>query len=226
MNAQAAYTLDAENLGEIDYETFSADSALVTIEGTASHPGTAKGVMVNALRLAAEFIHRLPKEMSPEATYGREGFIHPIEVAGTSEKATLRLILRDFELNDLEAKGRFLQKMVEELQKEQPKAKWELIIKPQYRNMRYWLEKDLRPVEFAIQAVKRAGLIPYSAAMRGGTDGSLLTERGLPTPNIFTGFHHFHSPKEWISLQDMVLSATTLIHLVQIWEEETNDELL
>jgi tripeptide aminopeptidase len=219
LNAQAAYTLDSEHIGEIDYETFSADSALVTIEGIASHPGWAKGVMVNALRLAAEFIHRLPKEISPEATSGREGFIHPIEVTGTSEKATIRLILRDFELNDLEEKGQFLEKIVEELQKAQPKAKWNLTIKPQYRNMRYWLEKDLRPVEFAKQAIQRTGLNPFSEAMRGGTDGSLITERGLPTPNIFTGFHLIHSPKEWVSLQDMVLSATTLVHLVQIWEE-------
>lgn len=225
LNAHAAYTLDSEHTGEVDYETFSADSALITIEGVASHPGSAKGVMVNALRLAAEFIHRLPKEISPEATSEREGFIHPVEVSGTSEKATLRLIIRDFELKDLEAKGRFLKETVEKLKIEEPRAQWSLAINSQYRNMRYWLEKDLRPVEFAKEAVKRAGLIPFSKAMRGGTDGSLLTERGLPTPNIFTGFHQIHSPKEWISLQDMVLSATTLVHLAQLWEENGSNPL-
>ena len=121
LNARAAYTLDSEHLGEIDYETFSADSALITIEGVASHPGSAKGVMVNALRLAAEFIHRLSNEISPEMTSGREGFIHPTEIAGTPEKASIRLLLRDFEINDLEAKGQFLQKIMEELQRNSQK---------------------------------------------------------------------------------------------------------
>lgn len=219
LNATAAYTLDSEHIGQVDYETFSADSAEVVIDGVAAHPGAGKDVLVNALRIAAEFVQALPKESSPEETAGRQGFIHPVEMKGTSEKATIRLILRDFELVDLEEKGTFLKKLAEKLKGKHPKAKITLTIKPQYRNMRYWLEKDLRPVEFAKEAVKRVGLQPFSEAMRGGTDGSLLTERGLPTPNIFTGFHNFHSPKEWVSLQDMLLSVKTLIQLVQVWEQ-------
>lgn len=219
LNAVCAYTLDSEYPGEVDYETFSADQAVIVIDGVASHPGSAYGVMVNALKLAAQFVQQLPLEMSPENTKEREGFIHPIEISGTSEQATIRLILRDFELEGLEAKGKLLHQILAMLREKTPKAKFQITIKPQYRNMRYWLEKDLRPVEFAKEAVKRAGLTPFSEAMRGGTDGSLLTERGLPTPNIFTGFHQYHSQKEWISLQDMMKSVMTLIHLVQIWEE-------
>ncbi len=214
LNAVAAYTLDSEHRGEIDFETFSADQAILEIEGIAAHPGAAKGVLVNALRAAAEVIEKIPKNLFPEEVDGRDGFIHPIEITGTSEKATIRFIIRDFELVGLEEKNRLLKEIAKNL-----KTKSKLTITPQYRNMRYWLEKDSTPVEYAREAIKRAGLKPYSEAVRGGTDGSRLTERGLPTPNIFTGFHNIHSPKEWISLQDMVLSVTTLVHLVQIWEQ-------
>jgi tripeptide aminopeptidase len=219
LGAKAAYTLDSEHVGEIDFETFSADQATVVIKGVAAHPGAAKGVMVNALRLASLFIHKLPKKLSPEETSDREGFIHPVEVTGTAEKASIRLILRDFELEGLEAKKHFLQTLVKELETKEPRAKWDLCITPQYRNMRYWLDKEVFVVDAAKEAIRRAGLEPISESVRGGTDGSHLTERGIPTPNLFTGFHNIHSPKEWVSLQDMVLSATTLIHLSQIWEE-------
>lgn len=219
LDAEAAYTLDAENLGELNYESFSADQATLTIIGIPAHPGSAKGVMVNALRLAAEFIHQLPMQMAPESTSGRDGFIHPIELLGSAEKATLRMILRDFELDGLETKTQFLHGLVEILENKEPRAKFALEVSPQYRNMRYWLEKDLRPVEFAIEAVKLAGLSPIIEAIRGGTDGSQLTERGLPTPNIFTGFHYVHSLREWVSLQDMVKAAETLVHLAALWEK-------
>ncbi len=214
LNAEYAYTLDSEHVGQIDFETFSADQAVIEIDGTAAHPGSAKGLLVNALRLATDVIQKLPKGIFPEDVEGREGFIHPLEINGTAEKATIRFILRDFELDGLSEKRRVLQAIVDEIG---PKAK--LTIKPQYRNMRYWLEKDMKPVEYAREAIKRAGLKVYSEPVRGGTDGSRLTERGLLTPNIFTGFHNIHSPLEWVSLQDMALSVKTLIHLVQVWEE-------
>lgn len=220
LNARAAYTLDSEDLGEINEETFSADQAIVEVEGVASHPGSAKDVMVNALKQASLFISRLPDQLSPEHTSGREGFIHPLELTGSAEKAVIRLILRDFELEGLEAKGEFLKKLTQELEEKEPRASWTISITPQYRNMRYWLDKDPFPVEAAKEAITRAGLKPFSRPIRGGTDGSYLTENGLPTPNIFTGFHNIHSLKEWVSLQDMVLSVKTLIHLVQIWEEQ------
>jgi tripeptide aminopeptidase len=219
LGARAAYTLDSEHLGEIDFETFSADQALIEIEGVAAHPGSAKGVLVNAIRLAAELIEKLPSEIFPEMVEGRDGFIHPVEISGTSEKAMIRFIIRDFELDGLDAKQKLLQKIVSDLEKERNGSRIRLVITPQYRNMRYWLEKDFTPVEFAQEAIRRAGLTPISDAIRGGTDGSRLTERGLPTPNIFTGFHNIHSTLEWVSLQDMEKSVHTLIHLSQVWEQ-------
>lgn len=219
LKSVAAYTLDSEHVGEVDYETFSADSAYLEIKGVASHPGAAKGVMVNALRLASDVLQKIPPQMFPEEVEGREGFIHPLEITGSAESCSIRFILRDFELDSLETKGKLLEKIVKELEGKEPRAKYHLTIKPQYRNMRYWLEKDFKPVDLAKEAIKRAGLVPISEAVRGGTDGSLLTQRGLPTPNIFTGFHNIHSQKEWVSLQDMTLAATTLVHLSTVWAE-------
>lgn len=219
LNARVAYTLDAEHVGEINGETFSADGAVVQVTGVAAHPGSAKGVMVNALRLASLFITHLPGSLSPEETSEREGFIHPVEVTGTAEKAVIRMILRDFELDGLAAKKQLLEELIRELTKKEPRAKWELTVKPQYRNMRYWLDKDPGPIEKAKEAMIRTGLTPILSRVRGGTDGSHLTERGLLTPNLFTGFHNIHSTKEWVSLQDMALAATALVHLAQIWEE-------
>lgn len=221
LNARVAYTLDSEDIGEINGETFSADQAVLQIQGVAAHPGSAKGVMVNALRIAASFVAELPKKLSPEETSDREGFIHPVEITGSAEHATIRLIIRDFELDGLAAKKHLLEKIVKELVNKHPKAKLDLVIKAQYRNMRYWLDKDPLPIERAKAAMIRSGLKPIFASVRGGTDGSRLTERGLLTPNLFTGFHNIHSQKEWVSLQDMVLSATNLVHLAQIWEESS-----
>jgi tripeptide aminopeptidase len=219
LGADFAYTLDSEDLGEVDYESFSADKAVLTIHGVASHPGSAKGVMVNALRLAAKFVEALPVEVSPECTEKREGFIHPLEISGTAESVSVSMILRDFEIAGLEEKARLVAGAVADLSEQEPRATFDLKFKKQYRNTRYWLEKDMRPVEHALEAVRRAGLDPFSDAIRGGTDGSRLTERGLPTPNIFTGFHCIHSEREWVSLQDMVKAAETVVHLARIWEE-------
>lgn len=218
--ADVAYTLDSEEPGEIDFETFSADSAELEIEGVAAHPGWAKGVMVNAVRLAADFVGALPRDVAPETTSDREGFIHPLEIQGTADKVKVWMILRDFELDGLAAKRARVESVVAALRAAEPRARFSLTFREQYRNMRYWLEKDMRPVELAREALRRAGLTPISPSIRGGTDGSNLTARGLPTPNLFTGMHGVHSQREWISLQDMTKAVETLVHLAQIWEEK------
>jgi tripeptide aminopeptidase len=217
VGAVAGYTLDGESPGEIDWETFSADAAVVEIRGVATHPGWAKDVMVNALRLAGRFVTALPMECAPERTAERDGFVHPVEISGNSERATVRLILRDFELAGLAAKRAVVERAAAEVRAAEPRARIEVTFTEQYRNMRYWLEKDLRPVELAREAVRRAGLAPVLRSVRGGTDGSQLTARGLPSPNIFTGMHAVHSPREWVTLQDMAKSAEVLVHLAQLW---------
>lgn len=221
LGADVGYTLDGEQPGEICYETFSADAAVLEIEGVASHPGWAKGVMVNALRIAGRFLAALPPGEAPETTADRDGFIHPIECDGTAERAVIRMILRDFELAGLAAKRATVERIASELRAAEPKAKMTLTFTEQYRNMRYWLERDMRPVEFARMAVRRAGLEPFSGPIRGGTDGSNLTARGLPTPNLFAGMHEVHSEREWVTVQDMAKSVETLLHLAQVWEEAT-----
>ena len=219
--ADFGYTLDGSAPGEIDGETFSADAAVLEIHGVASHPGWAKNVMVNAARLAGRFLAALPPEFSPERTDALEGFIHPVECAASAEFARVRMILRDFELAGLAAKRAVVEQIVAGLRAAEPRAQFSLIFTEQYRNMRYWLEQDMRPVEFAREAIRRAGLTPKSTAIRGGTDGSNLTARGLPTPNLFCGMHEVHSPREWVSLQDMTKAVETLIHLAQVWEERS-----
>ena len=220
LGADVAYTLDSEVPGEINFETFSADAAVLHIEGVAAHPGWAKDVMVNALRIAGRFLAALPPDLSPERTEGRDGFIHPNEVKGTADKASVWMILRDFELDGLAAKRACLEAIVADLRTQEPKARLTLTFREQYRNMRYWLENDIRPVDFGREALRRAGLTPVSPSVRGGTDGSNLTARGLPTPNLFTGMHGVHSQREWVSLQDMEKAVETLVHLAQIWEEK------
>lgn len=217
--ADVGYTLDGEATGEINCETFSADGAVLEIDGVASHPGWAKDVMINALRIAGRFLAALPMEFSPERTSERQGFIHPVECNGSAERAVVRMILRDFELKGLEAHRQRLQGIVAALQAEEPQARLNLTFKEQYRNMRYWLEKDMRPVDFLAEAVRRAGMTPTFSAIRGGTDGSNLTARGLPTPNLFTGMHEVHSQREWVTVQDMVRASETLLELARLWEE-------
>jgi len=219
--ANIGYTLDGGTRGFVDWETFSADAALVEIRGVASHPGWAKDVMVNALRLVARFVAALPMEASPECTDDRTGFVHPTEIAGNAERATVRLILRDFELDGLAAKRAIVDGVAAELRAAEPRARIDVTFKEQYRNMRYWLSQDMRPVEFALEAVRRAGLEPASELIRGGTDGSQLTARGLPAPNLFTGMHEIHSQREWVTVQDMARAAETLLHLARFWEERS-----
>jgi tripeptide aminopeptidase len=220
LGAQAAYTLDGENPGEVVWETFSGDQATVTIEGIATHPGEAKKQgMLNALHLAAKLLVALPREFAaPETTENREGYIHPTRIDGGVERTTIVFILRDHELAGLEDKGARLRGLCQGLQLMEPRARVRCEIRPQYRNMGYWLKKDMTPVNLAVEAVRALGLAPTSPATRGGTDGSRLTERGLPTPNLFCGGHNAHGPLEWVAVQDMELAVQACVELVKIWE--------
>lgn len=221
LGAEAAYTLDAESPGEIQFESFSADKAVVTIDGVSIHPGDAKDRMVNAIVLANRLIAAIPREgISPETTNGRQGFIHPYEIDGNPARTVVRFILRDFELDGLADKGARVRALCDAIGVSEPRARVRCEITPQYRNMRYWLEKDMRPVEFARAACERVGLTTTSDPIRGGTDGSGLTERGLPTPNIFAGMHCLHGPLEWVALEDMERAVAVLVELVQIWERD------
>jgi tripeptide aminopeptidase len=215
---RAAYTLDSEHLGQVDFETFSADSATLYIKGVAAHPGSAKGFLVNAIRIAEKFLSMLPESIFPEEVEGREGFIHPVQIEGTPEEVKIRFILRDFELKGLEEKKALLADVITKLESKYPKAAFSIEFKKQYRNMRYWLENDMVVVEYVKEAIRTSGLEVISEPVRGGTDGSQLTEMGIPTPNIFTGFHNIHSVREWVSLQDMVKAVNVLENLVRIWE--------
>jgi tripeptide aminopeptidase len=216
--ATVAYTLDGEEVGRAVYETFSADKAVVKITGVSIHPGLAKGKMVNALRLAARLIDMLPQNTrTPDTTEEREGFIHLYRLSGTAAEAELHFILRDFELDGLASHRDLLQSACATLQASEPRAKVDCTITEQYRNMRYWLENDMRPVELLIEAVKQAGLELIIKPVRGGTDGSRLTEMGVPTPNIFTGMQNVHGPLEWVSLQDMAKATQVCVNLVQLW---------
>ncbi len=221
LGADVAYTLDGGPKGEVTYETFSADKAVVKITGVSTHPGTAKDHLVNALTLAANLINLLPQETdTPETTSGRQGFIHLYGMTGTAASAQLGFILRDFELDGLQAYGDKIREVCQAIQAFEPRAKIECTITPQYRNMRYWLENDMKPVELALQALDQSVITPIVQPIRGGTDGSGLTEMGLPTPNLFTGMHNCHGPLEWVSLQDMAAATEVCVNLVQLWAEE------
>lgn len=216
LGADFAYTLDGARVGEIEYESFSADGATVKVTGVPAHPGWAKGKLVNALHLAARIVATLPQvTMSPETTEGREGFIHLYEIRGTAAEAELRLILRDFELDGLAAKGALVRQICEAVGASEPRATVTCEIRPQYRNMRYWLEKDMTPVDLAREACRDLGIEPVSVPIRGGTDGSRLTEMGVPCPNLFTGMQEIHGPLEWISVQDMAAATRLCLRLVE-----------
>ncbi len=223
LKAEFAYTLDGAELGEIVYETFSADKAVVSIQGIAAHPGQAKGVLVNALHLAAKIVQTLPQgTLTPETTEGREGFIHLYQMNGNASSAELHFILRDFEMEGLQKHAALLQQVCAAVQATEPRSHITCAISPQYRNMRYWLEKDMRPVDLAIQACRQIGVEPFSTPTRGGTDGSRLTELGLPTPNLFTGMQNIHGPLEWVSVSDMARAAELCIRLAELWAGDVN----
>jgi tripeptide aminopeptidase len=212
-----AYTLDAAEVGEVEFESFSADAAVVRVTGVSAHPGWAKGVLVNALHLAARIVQTLPQAtLTPETTEGREGFVHLYQMGGTAAEAELKFILRDFEREGLAAKGALLQQVCAAVAATEPRVRITCEIRAQYRNMRYWLETDMRPVELARAACAAEGIAVISKPIRGGTDGSRLTEMGVPTPNIFTGMQEIHGPLEWVSVQDMAAATKVVIRLAEI----------
>jgi tripeptide aminopeptidase len=217
--AKFAYTVDGDTPGELNKETFSADSAIITAHGRNIHPGTAKGIMVNSIRAIADIIVRLPKDIAPEATEGYEPYIHPHNLQGEEEKSILKILLRDFKTEGLAELKKHLERIIEEVRPLHPKARIELEIVESYRNMREGLEKDPRVLDCLGEATKRAGLEPKWVPIRGGTDGSRLTADGLPTPNIFTGGKNYHGKTEWVSVSGMEAAVNTVVHLAQIWAE-------
>jgi tripeptide aminopeptidase len=220
LGAAFAYTMDGESAGHIEDETFSADGAVVTIEGISTHPGFAKGKMEHAIKIAAAIVERLPKHTcSPETTEGKEGFLHPIGIAGALEKATLSFIVRDFTNEGLAEKEALLQSIVDDVMQDYPHSTATVTIKQQYRNMKQVIDRTPHIVDYAMEAIRRAGLTPMKTSIRGGTDGSRLSFMGLPCPNIFAGEHAFHGRTEWVSRQDMEKAAETIVHLAMIWEE-------
>jgi len=219
LGAEFAYTIDGSTAGEIEDETFSADGVEISIQGVAMHPGFAKGKMENAIKIAGEIIARLPKHIAPETTSGREGFIHPTGVTGSMEKAELGLIIRDFVDEGLAEKEALLEGIVKEVMAAYPGSSYTFKVKHQYRNMKAVLDRNPEIVEHAIEAIRRAGMNPVRGSIRGGTDGSRLSFMGLPTANIFDGGHAFHSPLEWVSIQDMEKAVATIVETAKIWEE-------
>ncbi len=218
--AFCAYTVDGEELGEVEMETFSADSMTVTFEGFNTHPGFAKGKMINSIRIAADFVSRLPRErLSPETTDKREGFVHPYVVDAAVEKTSVKFLIRDFATAELKTKEDFLEKIAKETVAAWPGASVTCKVDESYRNMKEVLDNYPQVVENAREAVRRSGLQLHEAAIRGGTDGSRLSFMGLPTPNIFAGEHNFHSRLEWISVQDMAKAVEVIVKIAQVWEE-------
>jgi tripeptide aminopeptidase len=220
LGAEFAYTIDGETAGHIEDETFSADGAVITIEGVSAHPGFAKGKMEHAIKIASRIVERLPKDTcSPETTEGREGFLHPVGISGTLESATIGLIVRDFTDQGLKQKEDLLQRIVNDVMVDFPHSTARVEIKPQYRNMKQVVDRHPAIVDNAMEAIRRAGLKPVKGSIRGGTDGSRLSFMGLPCPNIFAGEHAFHSRTEWVSVQDMEAAVRTIVYLAAIWEE-------
>ncbi len=218
--ASYAYTVDGETVGVIETETFCADGGTLEVKGVDIHPGFAKGRMVNALAIASEFVSSLPRDKAPESTEGREGYLLAYDMSGTVASAKVKFIVRDFEEDGLKALEDILEGIVAMLRAKYPRAEIKLDIKEQYRNMRYYIEKSPEVVDNALEAARRAGLDARLGIIRGGTDGSRLSAMGLPTPNIYTGGHNFHSPREWISVEDMEVTVKTLVELASIWAEK------
>ena len=214
------YTLDGEAAGLIENETFSADGAVVTFTGVNIHPGLATGRMINALRAAGHFLAMLPAELSPEKTSERQPFIHPYITEGNVSEAKVRLILRSFETADLERQAALLRDLAARVHERVPGVRAHVEVKQQYRNMREYLSKEPRAVSLAAAAFRNCGIEPTFKSIRGGTDGSRLSEMGLPTPNLSTGMHNFHSPLEFAVLEEMQQAVEVLIELAQLWGRE------
>ncbi len=220
--AACAYTVDGGRLGEIEIESFSADAMTVTFDGFNTHPGYAKGRMVNAIKVAAAFIDRLPSgTLSPETTDGHDGFVHPYVVQASVERTSVRLLVRDFVTAGLKDKEAMLEALAREVAAGYPGARVETAVEESYRNMKEVLDRSPAVAEHAREAIRRAGLEPRSKAIRGGTDGSRLSFMDLPTPNLFAGEHNFHSRLEWVSVRDMEKAAEVIVHLCRVWEERS-----
>lgn len=219
--AKVAYTVDGEELGEISDETWSARTATVTFQGKSTHPGTAKGIMVNAMYAMGDYLSRFPHDMLPETTEGRVGFVHPYAGAIDVETSNLKILLRDFDISGLDAKEKLLRDMVAQTAAKFPEVKITIDVKENYKNMKEVLKNFPELTNNAMEAAKRAGLKPFLKPIRGGTDGSRLTFQGLPTPNLFTGGGNFHGKLEFNSRRGLEKSTETLIHLVQIFAEKS-----
>jgi tripeptide aminopeptidase len=218
--AKLAYTVDGESLGEISNETWSARTATVTFKGKSTHPGTGKGIMINAMYALADYLGRFPHNMLPETTEGRVGFVHPYTGVADVEQSSVKTLLRDFDLSGLDAKEKMLRDMVAQTQAKFPEVKISIEVKENYKNMKEVLKNYPELTDNAIEAAKRAGLKPFIKPIRGGTDGSNLTFRGLPTPNLFTGGANFHGKLEFNSRGGLEKSTETLVNLVQIFAEK------
>lgn len=221
LGATVCYTLDGSGANQIDVETFSADLATVTVRGVNIHPSIAKGRMINAVRVAADFLARLPRELSPETTDDRQGFLHPYLMEGSVAEVRLKVLLRDFDTKNLREQERLLHQAAAETRRAWPGSQVDLAVTPQYRNMAEGLLREPRAVTFAEEAHRRLGRQPQRTIIRGGTDGSRLTELGLPTPNLSTGEHNPHSPLEWTCLEEMVAAVEVVTMIGQVWAEKS-----
>jgi len=220
--AKYAYTIDGGTRGEVETETFSADGVLIKFNGKNVHPGYAKGKMINAVKVAARFIEKLPKDtLSPETTAGREGYVHCTQINGNETQSVLKFIIRDFRDEKLIEYEKFLKGLCEETIKEFPGTTFDFDIVNQYRNMKYVLEQNPMVEQYAVEALKRLNIKPIQSAIRGGTDGSRLSYMGLPTPNLFAGGHNFHGFLEYVAIQDMYESVKNIATLAQVWEEKS-----
>jgi len=215
--AQYAYTMDGSMRGELEFESFSADAMTLTFVGFNTHPGYAKNRLVNSIKVAADFIQQLPRDMSPERTDGYDGFVHPYVLQGGGEKTTIRFIIRDFKTAAVKEKEQMLERLAHDVAARHG-ARVQIAIEEQYRNMREVLDHHPHVVEYAREAIRRAGIEVHERPIRGGTDGSKLSFMGLPTPNIFAGEHNFHSRLEWVSAQDMEKAVEVIVNLARIWE--------
>ena len=222
VGAQFGYTLDGGEAGSLEDETFSADAAIITINGVIAHQGYAKDTLVNAIKIAGAVLDALPKnEWSPETTEKKQGFVHPVAVNGIAEKSTIQFIVRDFTIEGLQAHHNRLRQIASEVVSKYPGASMEYKEVEQYRNMKEILDKHPQVAAYAEEAIKRAGLTVIKESIRGGTDGSRLSYMGLPSPNIFTGMQNIHSKLEWIGVNDMLKASETIVHLCGIWEEKS-----
>ena len=221
LGADYAYTIDGEELGHIENETFSADGLTIKIHGVSTHPGFAKNKMESAIKIASEIVAALPKDkMSPESTEKMEGFVHPVNISGGIEETILQLIVRAFDEDGLIEQENFVRNLIDIVIKKYPNSSYDFIVKQQYRNMKQVLDKTPEIVNNALEAIERAGVVPVLSSIRGGTDGSRLSYMGLPCPNIFAGEHAFHSKHEWVTVQDMQKAVLTIVNLCMIWEEK------